>query len=82
MAKKLCSSYEASLGMRGVMIMTLNHREKRTRFRHFHIHVIPRYKLGAKRDPINIKPKQNFSRETDLHLNQTLTTIKSHLNKA
>src|SRR5579864_2437120 len=41
-AKRLYMSYEKSLGIQGVMIGVLNHRLKNPKFRHFHLHVIPR----------------------------------------
>ena len=76
LAKRLCVSYEKSLRIQGVMICVLNHKLKNPKFRHFHLHVIPRYKIGIQRDPANIKPKQIFPIETDENLNRTLAKIK------
>lgn len=77
LAKRLSVSYEKSLGIQGVFIEVLNHRLKSPRFRHFHLHVIPRYDINHKRDPANVKPKQRFPKESDRSLDKTLAKIKS-----
>jgi len=77
LAKTLCLSYERSLGIKGVLIEIVNHKLKNPKYRHFHLHVIPRYNMNAKRDPANIKPKQTFPRETNRNLDKILQRIKS-----
>ncbi len=79
LAKRLCISYEKSLGMQGVSIGVLNHREKNPAYRHFHLHVIPRYDKDDPRDPANVKPSQTFPRESDENLDAILSQIRDEL---
>jgi len=53
----------------------LNHRYKRSKFSHFHIHVIPRYDISDKRDSANVKPSQTWPREPDSGLNKVLSKL-------
>ena len=76
LAKRLCISYEKSLSIQGICIEVLNHKLKSPKFRHFHLHVIPRYDPEDKRDPGNVKPRQMFPRERDRNLDRTLDKIK------
>ena len=76
LAKKLCKSYEKTLGMQGVSIEVLNHKQKNQAYRHFHLHVIPRYDKNHPRDPANVKPSQRFPRESGENLNRTLRILK------
>ena len=79
LSKRLCRTYEAALNIQGISIEVLNHRLKRPRFRHFHLHVIPRYDPNDARDPANVKPSQTFPRESSKNLEKTLSLIKSKL---
>jgi histidine triad (HIT) family protein len=76
LSKKLSLSYEKTLDIQGVGIEVLNHRRKNPAFRHFHLHVIPRYDKNDPRDPANVKPSQAFPRESDGNLDGTLATIR------
>jgi histidine triad (HIT) family protein len=75
LSKKLCLSYEKLLKIQGVSIEVLNHRQKNPAFRHFHLHVIPRYDKNDPRDPANVKPSQTFPREPDKNLDRTLSMV-------
>ena len=55
-AKKLTIYYERTLDARGICLHSQDHKDK-TKFRHFHLHVIPRYDLNDKYDFSRIWPK-------------------------
>lgn len=79
LSKELSLSYERSLKIQGVSIEVLNHRQKKLGFRHFHLHLIPRYDKDDPRDPANVRPSQTFPRESDGNLDATLSQIKKGL---
>ena len=78
LARKLSNLYEATLEIQGVSIDVLNHKKKTPTFRHFHMHVIPRYAKNSKRDPANVKPSQRFPWEPDRSLDLTLDKIRTN----
>jgi histidine triad (HIT) family protein len=75
LSKKLCLRYEQALEIQGVSIEVLNHKVKTPKYRHFHLHVIPRYDKNDARDPANVKPSQTFPRESDANLDATLSKV-------
>jgi len=75
LSKKLCEKYEQTLEMQGVSIDVLNYKDKTSKYRHFHLHVIPRYDKNNARDPANVKPSQAFPRESDANLGATLSKV-------
>ena len=75
LSKKLCQRYERYLQIQGVSIDVLNHKFKTPKYRHFHLHVIPRYNKNDPRDPSNVKPSQTFPRESDANLDATLSRV-------
>jgi histidine triad (HIT) family protein len=79
LSRKLCKTYEQSLNIQGVSIEVLNHRLKTPAYRHFHLHVIPRYNKDDERDPANVKPSQTFPRESERNLDATLSRIRAKL---
>jgi len=79
LSRGLCKTYEQALKIQGVSIQLLNHRLKTPVYRHFHLHVIPRYGKNDKRDPANAKPSQTFPMESERSLNRTLSRIRAKL---
>jgi histidine triad (HIT) family protein len=79
LSKKLSLSYEKSLRIQGVSIELLDHRQKKPEFRHFHLHVVPRYDKDDPRDPANVKPSQRFPKESDENLDVMLSRIRKDL---
>ncbi len=79
LSKRLCMAYEQALGVEGVAVEVLNHRLKKPAHRHFHLHVIPRYDRDDQRDPANVKPGQNFPRESARSLDRTLSKVRARL---
>ena len=79
LSKGLCKAYETTLEIQGVSIEVLNHRVKTPFYRHFHLHVIPRYNKRDKRDPANVRPGQRFPKETVANLDRTLARIRVEL---
>ena len=77
LSKRLCKAYETALKIQGVSIQVLNHRTKTHLYRHFHLHVIPRYDKRDKRDPANVRPGQRFPKETAANLDKMLARIKA-----
>ena len=79
LAKRLAISYERSLGIQGVSIEILNHKEKDPAHRHFHLHVIPRYDRDDPRDPAKVAPSQAFPEESVTNLNNILSLVRAGL---
>jgi len=82
LSRSLCKAYERALKIQGVSIGVLNHRLKRPAYRHFHLHVIPRYDKNDRRDPANVRPSQTFPRESDRNLDVTLSMIRAELRRS
>jgi histidine triad (HIT) family protein len=75
-AKKLAEKYERDLGTRGLCLHSQDHREKRLEFRHYHLHLIPRYEIEDKRDPGKMWPK-DLERASSEALDQLVSRILS-----
>jgi len=76
LSKRLSEKYERTLKIQGVAIEVLNHNRKSKAFKHFHLHLIPRYDKSSKRDPANVKPGAKLPRVTDRTLNSILSLVK------
>jgi histidine triad (HIT) family protein len=55
-AQKLARKYETNLKMQGLCLHSQGHVDKDIKFRHYHLHIIPRYDKNDPRDPGKMWP--------------------------
>jgi len=73
-AKKLTRNYERNLNAQGVCLHSQDHKYKTIKFRHYHLHVIPRYNQNDRYDFSRIWPK-NVPKAKSADLNGVLSQL-------
>jgi histidine triad (HIT) family protein len=75
-AKDLAEKYETKLNTKGICLHSQGHHDKDIKFRHYHLHVIPRYDINDRRDPGKMWPK-DLEVASDKSLDEVASRIVS-----